>query len=146
MDIKSGVKGKWAEWTHKEKTSGITEKDTVRNEKSTLAKIEHFIDIVGKVLYHSRKIVLSIPVCYYAVKLAIYNSQHLPEQVGLFLQSNGEYLHFIGRSLAVTGPLAITAGCLAMMFLARKAMYSWAISIFSLVLPILLLVSNIYPA
>ena len=32
------------------------------------------------------------------------------------------------------------------MFLSRKAMYPWAISIFSLAIPILLLLSNRYPA
>ena len=44
------------------------------------------------------------------------------------------------------GPLALTGGCLAMMFLSRKAMYAWAVSIFSLALPVLLLISNVYPA
>jgi hypothetical protein len=52
----------------------------------------------------------------------------------------------ISRTMAVNGPLMLTFGCLLMMFFSRKALYSWAISIFTLVLPILLLVSNLYPA
>ena len=32
------------------------------------------------------------------------------------------------------------------MFCSRKAMYPWAISIFTLALPVLLLVSNVYPS
>ena len=43
------------------------------------------------------------------------------------------------------GPLALTIGCLVLMFCSRKAMYSWAISIFTLALPLLLLLSNAYP-
>jgi hypothetical protein len=32
------------------------------------------------------------------------------------------------------------------MFCSRKAMYSWAISIFTLALPLLILFTNVYPA
>jgi hypothetical protein len=32
------------------------------------------------------------------------------------------------------------------MFCSRKALYPWAISVFTLALPVLLLVSNLYPA
>ena len=44
------------------------------------------------------------------------------------------------------GPLALTLACLFLMFCSRKALYPWAISVFTLALPILLLVSNLYPA
>ena len=40
----------------------------------------------------------------------------------------------------------MTALCLLMMFLSRKTIYPWIISIFSLVLPFLLIVTNIFPA
>jgi len=46
----------------------------------------------------------------------------------------------------VMGPLALTGACLFLMFCSRKATYAWSISIFTLALPILLLVSNLYPA
>ena len=42
--------------------------------------------------------------------------------------------------------LGLTAACLLLMFCSRKAMYPWAISIFTLALPVLLLVSNVYPS
>ena len=89
---------------------------------------------------------MAAPVVYYALKFAAYNSSHLPESVGLNLQATGEFAIHISRYVAVVGPLALTGGCIAMMFLSRKAMYAWAVSVFSLALPILLLVSNIYPA
>jgi Na+-driven multidrug efflux pump len=48
--------------------------------------------------------------------------------------------------LAVTFPLMITGACLVLTFLSRKSIYPWLISVFSLVIPVLLLVTNIYPA
>lgn len=113
--------------------------------KQTVGKINHVISTVGTWLFRLRKPVMAAPVVYYAVKLAQYNRLHLPEQVGVNLQSTGEFAQYISRDLAVMGPLALTGGCLILMFCSRKAMYSWAISIFTLALPLLLLLSNAYP-
>lgn len=114
--------------------------------KQTVGKINRIISTVGTWLFRLRKPVMAAPVVYYAVKLAQYNRLHLPEQVGVNLQSTGEFAQYISRDLAVMGPLALTGGCLILMFCSRKAMYSWAISIFTLALPLLLLLSNAYPA
>lgn len=113
---------------------------------SVYAKIKYVIGVIVKVLYHLRKVVMAAPVVYYALKLAAYNGEHLPEEVGLNLQATGEFAEVISREIAVMGPLALTAACLVMMFFSRKAMYPWAVSIFTLALPLLLLVSNLYPA
>ena len=114
--------------------------------KSAAGKGNRVINLIGLWLCRLRKFVMAAPVVYYALKLAAYNRQHLPEQVGINLQATGEFAQYISRNLAVTGPLALTAGCLVLMFCSRKAMYSWAISIFTLALPLLLLLSNAYPA
>ena len=82
----------------------------------------------------------------YAIVFGVYNAKYLPERVGLVLQSNGEFVQTVSRSLAVMGPLGVTAACLLLMFCSRKAMYPWAISIFTLVLPLLILITNLYPA
>lgn len=113
---------------------------------SVYAKIKYVIGVIVKILYHLRKVALAAPVVYFALKLASYNMQNLPEQVGINLQSTGEFADFISRNTAVMGPLVVTGACLVMMFCSRKALYSWAISVFTLALPILLLVSNLYPA
>ena len=73
-------------------------------------RFKHVMGIVITWLYHLRKVVLTAPVVYVALRLAL------------------------------------TGGCLAMMFLSRKALYAWAVSVFSLALPVLLVVSNLYPA
>ena len=116
---------------------------------SFAAGYDKFKQIMGKIimtLYHLRKLVMAMAVAYVALRMAAYNMSHLPEQVGVNLQTTGEFAMQISRYAAVIGPLGITAGCLVMMFFSRKAMYTWAISIFTLALPVLLLVSNMYPA
>lgn len=114
--------------------------------KAVVAKINAVINFIGVWLFRLRKFVMAAPVVYYALKLADYNRANLPEQVGLNLQATGEFTQMISREMAVTGPLALTIGCLFLMFCSRKATYAWAVSIFTLALPILLLVSNLYPA
>ena len=113
--------------------------------KDVIGKINRIINLIGLWLFRLRKFVLAAPVVYYALKLAEYNRMHLPEQVGINLQSTGEFAQYISRNMAVMGPLALTGGCLVLMFCSRKAMYSWAISVFTLALPLLLLLSNAYP-
>ena len=114
--------------------------------KTTIAKINSLISFIGTVLFRLRKVVLAAPVVYGALKLAFYNRAHLPEQVGINLLSSGEFSQMISRDIAVMGPLGLTVACLLLMFCSRKAMDPWAISVFTLTLPLLILVSNLYPA
>ena len=114
--------------------------------KNGISQVNRIINLIGTWLFRLRKFVMAAPVLYYALKLASYNKEHLPEQVGINLQSTGEFAQMISRDLAVLGPLGLTVACLLLMFCSRKAMYSWAISIFTLALPLLLLLSNAYPA
>lgn len=114
--------------------------------KTTVVKINSLISFIGTVLFRLRKLVLAVPVIYWAVKIALYNRENLPEQVGINLLSSGEFSQMISRDMAVLGPLGLTAACLLLMFCSRKAMYPWAISVFTLALPILILFTNLYPA
>ena len=113
--------------------------------KTAMQKAKRILSIVVRVMYHLRKIVMAAPVVYFALKLAAYNKEHLPEMVGINLQSNGAYAEMITRSAAVNGPLTVTWACLVLMLLSRKATYPWVISIFTLILPIFLLLTNNYP-
>lgn len=121
--------------------SSKAEKDT-----SVIQKVNWFINLVGTWFFRLRKLVMAAPVVYYALKLAAYNMEHLPEQVGINLQSSGDFSMVVARAVAVTGPLGLTIACLLLMFCSRKALYPWAISVFTLALPLLLLLSNVYPA
>lgn len=118
-----------------------------------LAKGNEFSGNVKKIwavawpwIWRFRKVLLAIPVVYYGLYLARLNWNLLPEQVGLSLQTTGEYSKYISREMAVYGPMGITGGCLAMMFLSRKTIYPWMICMFSMLLPVLILITNIFPA
>lgn len=132
------------------KNSGITAeiggKTAKQQYQTTIAKINALISFIVTVLFRLRKLVMAAPVIYYALKLALYNRENLPEQVGINLQSTGEFAQMISRDMAVLGPLGLTAACLLLMFCSRKAMYPWAISVFTLALPLLILITNLYPA
>lgn len=102
--------------------------------------------VIGLWAWRLRKIVISVPVVWGSVYLARLNTTMLPEMVGIGLQNSGEYFRYVSRQAAIVGPLAVTAVCLLLMFCSRKTLYPWLISMFSLVLPLLLLLTNMFPA
>lgn len=108
-----------------------------------------FFGVIGGIagmLYKLRSILLSIPVVLAAVMLAIRNMRVLPETVGINLLASGDYQWMVDRNIAVLGPLAITALCLLMVFCSRRVVYPWLISIFSLAIPFLIWITNVFPA
>ena len=120
--------------------------DSAQQWKTTVKNINSLLNFIGSVLFRLRKIVMAVPVVYWALKLAAYNRENLPDMVGINLQSSGEFAQMVTRDVAVMGPLGLTAACRLLMLCSRKAMYPWAISIFTLVLPLLILFTNLYPA
>ena len=112
---------------------------------TTMGKVGRVLRLTGVWLFRLRKVFMAAPVVFFALRLASYNMNNLPEQVGLNLQTNGEFAQMIDRSMAVYGPLGITGVCLLLMFFSRKGFHPWVISIFTLVVPIVLLLTNLYP-
>ena len=118
-----------------------------------LEKTIHVLKVIGRVLagigkwiFRLRGFFMAIPVALAALYLAAQNMARLPEEVGINLLANGEYEYLISRGLAVMAPLVVTGICLVMMWLSRRTIYPWIISIFSLVLPILIWITNVFPA
>ena len=107
-------------------------------------KVEEVISIIYRCIFKLRKVFMAIPVVYLAIRIAAANMQRLPEAVGINMQSSGEFALMVTRNYAVYGPLGVTAFCLLLMFFSRKTVYPWVISIFSLVLPYLLYITNLY--
>ena len=95
-------------------------------------------------LWRLRGLFLALPVLWAAVKLAIGNWIRLPELVGLNLQATGEFAWTISRKWAVFGPLGVTLFCLLLTICSRKPLFPWIISVFSLLLPILIWMTNYY--
>lgn len=110
-----------------------------------LGKVVNILKTIGLWIFRLRKVFMAIPVVWISLRLASYNLQNLPEEVGLNLQASGEFAQIIDRNLAVYGPMGLTAVCLLLMFFSRRARYPWVISMFTLVVPLLILLTNLYP-
>ena len=93
-----------------------------------------------------KKVFLAVPVGTAAVLLGIGNLTKLPDTVGLNLQSDGTFTMLIARELAVLGPIAITALCLLLMFGSKRTLTPWLVSVFSLAIPLLILITNTFPS
>ena len=93
-----------------------------------------------------KKIIAAIPVAAGAVILAFYNMSKLPKVVGINLLENGAFSYQIPIGLAVFAPLAITAICLLLMFCSKRILTPWLVSVVSLLIPVVLLITNIFPA
>ena len=113
--------------------------------KSVCDKVGSVIGSICSWIYKLRKLIMAAPVVYLAIRIALANMERLPEAVGLNLQTSGEFTIMVTRSYAVFGPLLVTAFCLMLMFCSRKTLFPWVISIFSLVLPYLIYLTNLYP-
>ncbi len=99
----------------------------------------------GDYLFMCRGILISLPVLAVSIVQAMRNSARLPEQVGINLQVTGEYAKTVSRPTAVLIPLLVTIGCIILTCCSKRTLFPWLISIFSLVLPILIWLTNIYP-
>ena len=97
---------------------------------------------VWRWVYRLRSIFLALPVFITSVVMAIYNLVKLPEIVSVNL---GDFAQSITRGVAVMGPFALTIACLFLMFISKRVLYPWLISVFSLVLPFLFLFSSAFP-
>lgn len=124
------------------------DKKTVQSKQDAqqkMKKIWNNMRDVGILAYKLRSVLLAIPVAVAAIALAVRNMAKLPQQVGVNLLANGEYAMMVSRGVAVVGPLAVTAVCLLLMFCSRRVVYPWLISLFSLTLPLLILITNTFP-
>lgn len=113
---------------------------------SAMGKVGKVLKIIGGFLYKYRGILLSVPVIIFGIVIACINMSALPAMVGIDLQSNGEFSMTVARWIAVLVPFGITMFCALLTLGAKKTLYPWLISLFSLVLPLLIYVSNVYPA
>ena len=120
--------------------------------KPTLNKIGAWFAKVGAVVrkvwiytLKLHKIILAVPVAAAAVILALKNLAQLPDTVGLVLQADGNFSLQVARLPAVLLPLLVTAVCLLLLFGSRRTLTPWLVSVFSLALPVIILVINVFP-
>ncbi len=123
-----------------------------------LKKLWKDLSFIGSYLFKLRSIILAAPVAAAAVVLAFVNMARLPEVVEvskLTLDTKAEESLFgclvitpdyISRGGAIFGPLLLTVVCLVLMMCSKRTFYPWLVSVFSLLLPVMILITNIYPA
>lgn len=117
-----------------------------RGLRKVMSKIGKVLKTIGIYIYKLRGLLMVMPVIVAAVVIACVNFNNLPTHVGLNLQATGEFETIVSRTTAVLVPLGITGVCVALTVCSRKPLYPWLISLFSLVLPVLIYVINVYPA
>lgn len=124
----------------------FTQKEGVKKAQVFFKNVGAVLTLTGKWAYQLRSLVLSIPVFVCAGALAIRNARLLPELVGVVMLANGEYQWLVSRGVAVLAPLIVTVVCLLLMLCSKKILYPWLISVFSLVLPLVVWLTNSFSA
>lgn len=121
-----------------------------------LRKTGSFLSRLWQYLFMLRGIILSAPVAAAAVILAAKCSTDLPASVevtlpGIQLQGENSLFGFlvyqtqyVPRGTAVMVPLVLTAACLLLTICSKRTLYPWLISVFTLAVPVFLLVTNLY--
>lgn len=112
---------------------------------ATLRWIRKALKTIWMYIYLLRGLLLAMPVTIGAVIIASISHNILPEEVGVILLQDGQFQTMISRNTAVMFPLAVTGVCVLLTVCSKKPLYPWLISIFSLVLPVLIYVTNMYP-
>lgn len=104
------------------------------------------VSFVFRYILKFKKLFLCVPVAVFAIILAIRNLFSLPALVGLALSANGDFAFEMLREIAVLGPMVVTGLCLLLVFLSKRTLTPWLVSVFSLVLPIWILFINTFPS
>lgn len=124
----------------------MQQKNRIKNNSQTFSvAVKKAYAVIKKIfgwLYRFRGPLLSAPIAIAAIYLAVKSNQSLPEMVGIDLQVDGTFSKMISREVAVWVPLGITGGCLVMTCCSRRIVYPWLIALFTLVIPLLLLLTN----
>lgn len=131
------ISQKWIQFMEKENTQKVL---------AFLKKVGFVLKLTAKWAYQLRSLVLSIPVFICAGALAIRNASLLPDLVGVNILASGEYQWLISKGTAVLIPFGVTVVCLVLMLCSKRILYPWLISLFSLALPLVVWITNTFPA
>lgn len=108
-------------------------------------EFKHIVQVVWTYVYRLRPVLMAIPVAILAIWLMLWCSPRMPDLIGIYLLDNGQFLFMVPKQIALIGSLAVTAGCILLMLCTKKPLYPWLISIFTLVLPVFFMFTNMYP-
>lgn len=117
--------------------------------------IGHVFRILWTLIVRLRKIILAAPVIVMSMHLAKECSKVLAGPFRFYIMDLlASFKHSdlivrqveVSREMAIIGPMAVTGTCLVLMFLSRRTLYPWIISIFTLVIPLYVLFAGYLPA
>lgn len=111
-----------------------------------MGKFGKVLKTIGKYIVKLWPVIISTPVAVMSIILAIKNAARLPDPVGINLLSSGDFGLLMPKLLVVLGPVLLTAICIVMTIFSKRTLFPWLVSLFTLVLPILIWLTNIYPA
>ena len=103
----------------------------------------------AKVVYKFRSLFMAIPVVACSINLALVSAAKLPSKLMLSIPAVQERelvlkLVEMDKTTAIFVPVLITAVCLLLMFCSRRQLFPWLISIFSLILPVTLIMAGMF--
>lgn len=96
-------------------------------------------------IFHYRAVFLALIVVACSLTMAAVSMFLLPAQVGIDLQIDGSYTFMLPKLLAVLFPVLITLISLVFVLISKRTLYPWLISLFTLALPAVILLTNIFP-
>jgi hypothetical protein len=110
-----------------------------------LGKFGNVLKIIGRYIVKLWPVIISVPVAVAAIILAIQNAGRLPDPVGVNLLSSGDFGLLMPKLVVVLVPLLLTGICIVMTIFSKRTLFPWLVSVFTLVLPILIWITNMYP-
>lgn len=110
-----------------------------------LRSVWKVISMIWSYIFRLRGLLLTAPVIIAAVVFACMNYSNLPDTVGIMLTTSGEFSYSVGRGIASLLPLCLTAVCVLLTVCSKKTLFPWLVSVFSLVLPVVIYLINVYP-
>lgn len=111
-----------------------------------MGKFWKVLKLIGKYIVKLWPVIISTPVAIMSVVLAIKNAARLPDTVGINLLSSGDFGLLMPKLIVVLAPLLLTGICIVLTIFSKRTLFPWLVSVFTLVLPILIWITNIYPA
>lgn len=132
--------------TIQDKIEDFSQQPGLMKLKKTCRKIWKTVRRISAKIYHYRAAILAAVVVLCSVTLAVVSMARLPEQVGINLLSDGSFSFMIPKLLAVLIPFLITLVSLVFLLISKRTLYPWLVSLFTLTIPLLVLVTNIFPA
>ncbi len=138
MNIFVAIQDKWNAMAEKSKPA---REKCGKKCKTVKKKLHKFFSTV----YRFRGVILASIVVLFSIVLAIMSGSMLPDQVGIDLQSDGSFSMMVPKLVAILFPMLITLVSLLFVLVSKRTLYPFLISMFTLTIPMLILLTNVFP-